>query len=309
MWIVGRGEGNAEMRTLCEELGGRGLRAEVVDWEGLTPSCAPPGALRANGDFEVPRLAVIGSRVFTRQPAAGLAGLQSALGLLEDAGARLVNSLASLTAYRNKLRQVAALGAAGLPVPPTRAARSVAQVDACVGAWQDVVVKPSYGHASLDVVRLRAKERGGLGERSGMLVWHLLDRHEMLCVQQFVANPGRDLRVLVIGGRVAACYYHASTAPDGDTHHPLYPFRWERAELDPRVEELALRAVAVLGFDVASLDLLEGPDGPVLIEVNPSISYWASVNRTEHDRTPEGITRAYVDLLCERLATPGPAVP
>ncbi|MFJ6381000.1 RimK family alpha-L-glutamate ligase [Kitasatospora sp. NPDC092039] len=307
VWIVGRGESYAELRMLGDELGGRGLRAEVVDWDGLTPSCEPPGALRADGGFQVPRLAVIGSMVFTRQPAAGLADLQAALGLLEDGGARLVNPAASLAAYRNKLRQTAALAAAGLPVPPTRAARSVAQVSACVAEWGDVVVKPSYGHASVDVLRLRpgvhgGEVPGGLGRRSGILVWHLLDRHGVLCVQRFVTNPGRDLRLVVLGGRVAACYYHVSTAPDGDTHHPLYPFRWERAERKPEIEELALRAVAVLGFDVASLDLLEGPDGPVVVEVNPSVSAWASVERTEYDRTPDGITRAYADLLCERLA-------
>ncbi|MFI1586215.1 RimK family alpha-L-glutamate ligase [Embleya sp. NPDC020630] len=312
VWILDRPDGTDrtgtpwETTALSAELTGRGLRVEAVDWAGLTPSCVPAGVLREDGRFEVPRLAVVCSRVLTRHPSGHLADELAWLGLLADAGTRLVNPVGSLGAYDNKVRQIAALASAGLPVPDTRVARTPEDVDACLGAWQDVVVKPPYGHASVDVLRLRAAgsdspHPGGLGTRPGILVWHLLERHRALCVQRFVTNPGRDLRVVVIGSRVVACYFHVNTAPDGNTHHPLYPHGWAAAELPPRVEKLALRASATLGLDVASVDLLEGPDGPVIIEVNPSISRWRSIEGTEHDRSPHGITHAYADLLCGLL--------
>ncbi|OPC77026.1 hypothetical protein B4N89_41360 [Embleya scabrispora] len=311
VWILDRTDsvGTTDgTRALGAELTKRGLRVEAVDWESLTPSCLPAGVLRQDGRFEVPRLAVVCSRVLTRHAPGHLADEFAWLGLLDEAGTRLVNPLRGLGAYHNKIRQVAALAAVGLPVPPTRVARTPEDVDACLAQWRDVVVKPPHGHASVDILRLRAAgpdspHPGGLGTRTGILVWHLLQRHRALCVQRYVANPGRDLRIVVIGSRVVACYYHVNTAPDGNTHHPLYPHGWAAAELPPGAEELALRATRTLGLDVASLDLLEGPDGPVIIEVNPSLSAWSSIERTEHDRSPHGITHAYADLLCDLLGS------
>ncbi|GCD97670.1 ATP-grasp domain-containing protein [Embleya hyalina] len=179
-------------------------------------------------------------------------------------------------------------------------------MDACLSQWQDVVVEPPHGHASVDILRLRAAgpdspHPGALGTRTGILVGHLLQCHQALCVQRHIADPGRDLRIVVIGSRVVACYHHVNTAPDGNTRHPLHPHGWAAAELLPRAEESALRATGVPGLDVASPDLLEGPDGPVITEVNPSFSAWSSIERTEHDRSPHGITHACADPLCEPL--------
>lgn len=308
IWILDRLEPVEEAEALRDELEGRNYRTEIVDWDTLTPSCIPPGVVREDGRFEVPRLAVVRSRIVTRCPQDRLAELYTGLGLLEDAGVRLVNNARSFARYENKIRQASVLSSAGLPVPPTRAVRTLQEVDACVVDWQDVVLKPCYGHASIDVVRLRPGGHGsatpdGLGAREHILVWHLLERHGLMCAQQFIPNRGRDLRILVLGRAVAGCYFHVSTAPDGSTRHPLYPYRWAQASLSAETEELALRATEELGFDVASLDLVEGPQGDVVIEVNPTISRWLPIEQTEHDRTPKGITIGFADLLAGLLGS------
>lgn len=306
LWILDRFETTFETEMLIREVARRGWRAEIVDWDTLTPSCVPPGALREDGRWEVPRVGVVRSRLLTRNPAGGLPGLYSGLGLLEDAGVRLVNTVDSLIKYENKIRQVAALAAASLPVPATRAARTVEEVDSFLTEHGDIVVKPPYGHAAIDVVRLRpgghgAKARSSLGIRESIVIWHLLDRYGMLCVQQFVRNSGRELRVQVVGQRIVSTFFRASTAPDGSILHPRYPYDFVKATLTSEDEKIILSSVATLGLDVASLDLVEGPSGLVIIEVNPSVETWATIESTPHDRTPSGITHEFADLLCDFL--------
>jgi glutathione synthase/RimK-type ligase-like ATP-grasp enzyme len=68
----------------------------------------------------------------------------------------------------------------------------------------------------------------------------------------------------------------------------------------------ALRATAALDLDLAVIDLIEGPDGPVVIEVNGGISSWERLEGTEHDRTESGITRRIADHLTGLLGpSPG----
>lgn len=201
------------------------------------------------------------------------------------------------------------LADAGVPVPETRTVRSVADIENVFATWHDVIIKPIYGHASVDVTRLRNSTPGGatsLPVRESILVWHLLDHHRILCAQRFVENPGRDLRVLVIGGAIVGCYYHIATSPDGTVRDTLHPFRWATVELTDAVALIVRKAVDALGLDLASIDIVEGADGPVVIEVNPSISRWQSIERGEHDLTPSGITSAHGDYLIELIARANP---
>lgn len=308
IWLLDRFDVMPEAHKLIRELELRGRRALWVDWDTLTPSCQPPGAVHVDGRWEVPRLGLVRSRLLTRTPAAFLPDLYAALGLLEDAGVRLVNRVESLVRYENRIRQLSALAVAGFRVPVTRAARTIEQVDAFLTEYEDIVVKPSYGHAAIDVLRLRpgghgARPDSSLGVRERTTVWHLLDRYGTLCLQQFVPNGGRDLRVQVIGQTLVSCLARASTAPDGSVLHTRFPFATVPAALGPEDERAIRSAVAALGFDVASVELVDGPDGPTIIEVNPTVETWAGLEITAFDRTSAGVTREFAGLLCDLLET------
>jgi glutathione synthase/RimK-type ligase-like ATP-grasp enzyme len=174
--------------------------------------------------------------------------------------------------------------------------------------WGEVVLKPIWGHASLDVVRMRpggrlTEEGTVLGIREEIASWHLLEQHTTLCAQPFVPNPARDLRVAVIGSTIAAADYHVSTSPDGAVRHFLYPLKVERAPISSALEEIVLGAVSALGLDAAVIDLVESPSGPVVIEVNEGLTVWRTVEGTEHDRTPHGFTALITDQLEQLAAT------
>jgi ribosomal protein S6--L-glutamate ligase len=78
---------------------------------------------------------------------------------------------------------------------------------------------------------------------------------------------GRDLRLLVLGGKVIACYERRAPADDfrsnlhrGGCGVPHEPADGER--------ELALAAAGALGLDFAGVDLLPTDAGPKVLEVN-----------------------------------------
>ena len=309
VWLLDRVQSDWEVDTLCAGLADRGIDSERVDWGEILPHGSPPGFAGPRGIREAPALAVVTARVLTRHTEGDLALLYDWLAMLEESGTRLVNPVASLRVCQNKIRQAATLAAAGVPVPETRAVRSAADVERCLADWGDVIVKPITGHASVDVIRLVPAGGGGqpgslLGLREDIVLWHWLKRHHVLCAQKFVENPGRDLRAVVIGDQVASCHFHISTAPDGSVRSLLHPLRWAPAPLTGELAELLVTSVRALGLDLATIDVVEGPDGPVVIEVNPTVSRWEPVEGTELDLTPGGLTAAQVELITGLLRHP-----
>jgi tetrahydromethanopterin:alpha-L-glutamate ligase len=306
VWLLDRVQSDWEVDTLRTALTDEGIPAERVAWGEVQPHGCPPGFAGPDGIRDAPELAVVTARVLTRHVEGDVALLYDWLSMLEQRGTRLVNPVAALRVCQNKIWQAATLAEAGVPVPPTRAVRSADEAEQCLADWGDVIVKPITGHASVDVIRFLPTGKGGqpgslLGLREDIVLWHWLRRHSVLCAQKFVDNPGRDLRAVVIGEQVASCHYHISTAPDGSVRSLLHPLRWAPAPLTSDLEDLLVRSVRALGLDMATIDVVEGPEGPVVIEVNPTVSRWEPVEGTELDLTPRGITAAQVELIARLL--------
>ncbi len=89
-------------------------------------------------------------------------------------------------------------------------------------------------------------------------------------VQKFVAeSKGKDVRAFVVGEQVVAAMRRVAHGQEfrsnlhrGGTAEPI--------QLDERYERTAVRAAQILGLRVAGVDILEGADGPQIIEVNSS---------------------------------------
>ncbi|MFC8565273.1 RimK family alpha-L-glutamate ligase [Streptomyces sp. NPDC057245] len=311
VWIVDRWEDASdpawEVAALRQSLAERDVRAEVVDWEQLRFGLSRDTLLRSGRESGLPDAMVIRSQVLTRHTAGSVALLYDSFDHLEDCGVRLINRATALRTTENKMRQAQTLHAAGIPVPDTRLVHSVDHVGQCMRDWGEIVLKPVHGHASIDVVRMRPKGVGHadgelLGTREEITAWHLLEHHGVLCAQPYVPNPGRDVRLTVMGGTVAAAVTHVSTSSDGSVRHLLHPYATARVESLPRFEHAALAATAALGLDVATVDLVEGPDGPVVIEVNPTATLWRPLEGTDFDLTEDGITREHARVVSAAVA-------
>ena len=89
-------------------------------------------------------------------------------------------------------------------------------------------------------------------------------------VQEFISEAGgSDIRTLVVDGKVVAAMRR--TAQLGDFRSNLHRGATsEIIEPNPDMVKTALKAVEVLGLEVAGVDMLQSRRGPLLLEVNAS---------------------------------------
>jgi glutathione synthase/RimK-type ligase-like ATP-grasp enzyme len=296
----------SEERDLLRRLSERGYRALIVDWDRVSFQGHPAQIFLDEHSLELPKVAVLRSRVLTRHIEGDVALLYDWLEMLERLGVTLIPSSQAIRVSQNKVYSIACLSRAGVPVPPTRTIRTMRELGQCFTDWQEVILKPIYGHASLDMVRMRAEPpdedaTDGVSRRQEIIAWHLLQRYRILCAQQFIPNPGRDLRVLVIRGQVVACFYLVAQSPTKRVKDPFSPYIREAATLTPKIESLAKRSCETLGLPCASIDMVEGPDCPVVLEVNPTISLWCPLDQEDLHLTKDGVGAAFTDMIVEEL--------
>jgi glutathione synthase/RimK-type ligase-like ATP-grasp enzyme len=183
-----------------------------------------------------------------------------------DSVPRLANSADVLRDNTDK-RYLGRLAAAGLPVVPT------VYPDA---AWTppagEYVVKPTVSAASADTVRYRVGQ-----EAAGQAhVDRLLAAGRGVMVQPYLDGVESDdeTSVLYLGGRFSHAAWKSAALAGPAALHPL------ELKLGPREPSGAQREVAervMAAFDepllYARVDLLPGPDGPLLLELELTEPY------------------------------------
>ena len=108
-------------------------------------------------------------------------------------------------------------------------------------------------------------------------------------VQEDVEKGGRDIRAFVVGDRCIAAIYRDSE------HWITNTARGGRASNCPVTEEIAeisLAAARAVGGGVLAVDLVEGPAGLQVIEVNYTMEFRNSIETTGVDIPAEIV--AYV---------------
>jgi ribosomal protein S6--L-glutamate ligase len=232
-----------------------GHRAEAVDFRRLSAGVAAVAEPLAGCDGVLVRTMPPGSleQVVFRM---------DVLHRLNARGVPVLNPPAAVEACVDKYLASARLEAAGLRVPPTVVCQHAdAALEAFVALGGDVIVKPLFGSEGRGMVRVADFE----------LAWRTfrtLERlQSVLYLQRFIAHPGWDLRVFVLGGRALAAMRRY--AGGGWRTNVAQGGRAETVRLGPAEERLALAAAAAVGAPVAGVDLLPGPDGELyVLEVN-----------------------------------------
>jgi RimK family alpha-L-glutamate ligase len=205
---------------------------------------------------------------------------------LEARGVKVLNPPRALEICVDKYLALAKLHAAGLPVPPTIVCQ---HADAALEAFHqlggDVVVKPLFGSEGRGMVRLTDPE----------LAWRTLRTLErtqcVLYLQQFIAHPGWDLRVLVLGDRVLTAMRRQANG--GWRTNVAQGGKGTPIELTAEATRLALAAAAAVGAPLAGVDLLPGPKGVLhVLEVNAVPGWRALTAVTQID-----VARAIVEFL------------
>lgn len=298
IWVMDRFSPCWEDDSLVSALQEMGTEARYVDWNSVQ---IDGDGIRIGGEpAHPPDLAYVRSRIVTQPVEGWLAQVYDSLAMLDDIGVLMVNQLNATRRSKNKVRQARLLGAAGVRVPPTRMVATTRDIERCLAEWGTIVLKPVYGHASIDVMLLRPPRRGvggsGLETQEEVHAWHLLGTHRTLCAQKFVPNSGRDLRVAIIGRQIVACYWKEISASSGSL--PVREYRMFPSRITDDIAWICATATEALGLEIAILDLVEGEDGMIVIEANTGISGWEHLEQVPGiDLTESGLTDAHARYL------------
>jgi [lysine-biosynthesis-protein LysW]---L-2-aminoadipate ligase len=239
---------------LVEEWLALGIRAELL---------SPPEAHRELGPRDTALLRV--------DVAATLDGVEPGLrGMAElvERGVRVLNPAPALLAAHDKLATAARLAEAGLPHPVTVHGRRAEEIEAMEPPF---VLKPRFGSWGEDLTLCTDAKtiRAGVASVRGR-AW--FRRHGAL-IQELVPGDGRDLRVLVAGGRVIGALERRAGQGEwrtnealGASAQPVHPPATACA--------LAVAAARAIGADLVGVDLLDAPSGGfTIIEVNGAVDF------------------------------------
>lgn len=199
--------------------------------------------------------------------------------LLEAGGVPVLNSAATIAVCGDKLRTSLELRRAGLPTPRTRLALTPeAALTALEELGYPAVVKPltgSWGRLAA-LVRDPAEARTVTEHRAALPS----PQQHIIYLQEYVEKPGRDIRVIVIGDTVTAASYRLCAEGEWRTN-AARDARSLPCPLTPELTALARAAAKAVGGGVLGVDLIEGPSGPQVLEVNHTVEFHGL--QTAHD--------------------------
>ena len=127
----------------------------------------------------------------------------------------------------------------------------------------------------------------------------LQSQKQNVLIQKFVAeSKGKDVRAFVVGDQVVAAIRRVAQGQEfrSNVHRGGIA---EPIELDEQYRETAIRCTQILGLRVAGVDMLEGADGPQVMEVNSSPGLEGIETCTDLD-----IAGAIIDYIAAQVDFP-----
>jgi ribosomal protein S6--L-glutamate ligase len=198
---------------------------------------------------------------------------------LESMGVPVLNTARAIARSRDKLHCLQLLAGANVDVPRTVMATEGAVVRRLVEQVGGLpcIIKLLRGTQGVGVMIASS-----LSEATTILQTFQGLGHEV-CLQEFVhESKGRDVRALVVGDRVIGAMRRQ--AKQGEFRSNLHrggagtPVR-----LDPAYEAIAVKAAKLIGLGLCGVDLLEGADGPRVMELNSSPGFEGLEKATKFD--------------------------
>ncbi len=190
----------------------------------------------------------------------------SVLRHLEQLDVWTANSSQGILQSRDKLHSSQILARNKIPTPKTAYVRDMKDIEHATEAvgGLPVVVKVTQGTQGQGVFL-----RHTIHETRN-LVQGLLVTGKAVLIQEYIAEShGKDIRALIVDGKVVACMRRKARGREFRSNYHLNG-TIETVEINQEYAEVACRAARVLGLNVAGVDLLEGNDGPLVLEVNSS---------------------------------------
>jgi ribosomal protein S6--L-glutamate ligase len=205
------------------------------------------------------------------------------------------NSADGILNSRDKLRSFQILSKHKIGIPATTFVRDkrdvVPAIERVGGA--PVVIKLLEGTQGIGVLLAHTQEM------ATSIIELLQSQKQNVLIQKFVAeSKGKDIRAIVVGDRVIAAMRRVAQGQEfrSNVHRGG---RTEVVELSDEYKETAIRACKLMGLGIAGVDMLEGKDGPQIMEINSSPGLEGIEGITQLD-----VAGAFIDHIAAQVDFP-----
>jgi ribosomal protein S6--L-glutamate ligase len=205
------------------------------------------------------------------------------------------NSAAGIATSRDKLRSLQVLSRHHVGIPKTTFVREKKDVLPAIErvGGAPVIIKLLEGTQGIGVLLVESvKTAEGIIEL-------LQSQKQNVLIQKFVAeSKGRDIRAFVVGDQVVGAMRRVAQGQEfrSNVHRGG---KTEQVELSEEYCKTAIRAAQIMGLRIAGVDLLEGKDGPQVVEVNSSPGLEGIEQCTQLD-----IAGAVIDYIAAQVDFP-----
>lgn len=192
--------------------------------------------------------------------------------LLANLGWTVVNHPRSLSIAESKAQTTFYLQTAGLPVPRTTVTQNLDDATSAIRQYGTSVLKPLFGSHGIGIEKVEP----GVAEE---MLKRFLESYGAIYVQEYVPNDGSDIRAFVVGDDIPAAIRRI--APPGHWKTNVYLGADCRpCELTAGLSEICIEAARVIGLDYTGVDVIIGPDGPKILEVNGAPTWHGVLDAT-----------------------------
>ena len=289
--ILSREKNNYSTRRLVEACKNRGHKVKVlntlqfaIDLEAGQPDLLYRGKLISHYDAVLPRVGAsityFGTAVVRQFQQMDVFSPNSADGILNS---------------RDKLRSFQILSKHKIGIPPTtftKAKKDVLEGIERVGG-APVVIKLLEGTQGIGVLLAHTQEV------ASSIIELLQSQKQNVLIQKFVAeSKGKDVRAIVVGDQVVAAMRRVAQGQEfrSNVHRGG---KTEPVVLDEAYKETAIRATRLMGLGIAGVDMLEGADGPQIMEINSSPGLEGIEGCTKID-----VAGAFIDYIAAQVDYP-----
>ncbi len=205
------------------------------------------------------------------------------------------NSSAGIVNSRDKLRSLQILSRHHIGMPQTTFVRDKKDVLPAIErvGGAPVVIKLLEGTQGIGVLLAETVKN------AEAIIELLQSQKQNVLIQKFVAeSKGRDIRAFVVGDQVVAAMRRVAQGQEfrSNLHRGGVT---EPVELDEKYRETAVRCAQIMGLRVAGVDMLEGKNGPQVMEINSSPGLEGIESCTQLD-----VAGAIIDYMAAQVDFP-----
>ena len=291
-WIIHKKElgENHEVSRLVEEFDNKGIKVRVVNPKDVDifvdrddrKSIIVSGEPRKLPDFVLPRTGS-GTTYF----------IKAIIRHLERLGVTLINGSESIDAVKDKLYSQQILGQSSLPVPKTMLVKHPINIELVEkNIKYPMIIKTLSGSYGSGVFMADNRKQF----RQMMKIAELTRPSYNIIIQECIEDSlGKDLRVLVVNGKVVGCMMRQSV--DGDFRANItrggeaIPY-----QIDDDIEWIGGECARLLNLDIAGVDLLFNNGSYVICEVNSAPGFQGMEKYTKSN-----IAEQMVDFIIKKV--------